>query len=375
MKKELFESFQLGPLALKNRIVMAPLTRSRAGEGEVPQDLNVEYYSQRASAGLIISEATQVSQQGQGYLWTPGIFTPAQVAGWNKVVAAVHGKGSKMFLQMWHVGRVSHETLQPGGQAPISSTVEAAEDTFSFALDQAGKPAQLPAAKPRLASLAELHQVLDDYTQGARNAKEAGFDGVEVHGANGYLFDQFLNSAVNMRDDVYGKQTKETRARLLLEAYDRVAAVFGADRVGVRISPFGSFGGMKPDPQVYETFLYVAGELKRRGAAYVHIVRGSQNDAEPVVPEEFLRAFRNAFGQAIIVTGGLDQMSAEKIITQDLADLAGFGTLFIANPDLPERFEHSWPLNEPDQTTFYGGGASGYTDYPFYSGESATLSR
>jgi N-ethylmaleimide reductase len=208
--------------------------------------------------------------------------------------------------------------------------------------------------------------VLEDYSQGARNAKEAGLDGIEVHGANGYLFDQFLNSTVNERDDEYGTQTKESRARLLLEAYDRVAAVFGAERVGVRISPFGSFGGMKPDPKVYETFLYVAEELKRRGAVYVHIVRGSQNDPEPVVPEEFFQAFRKAFGQSIIVTGGLDQLTAEKLIAEDIADLAGFGTLFISNSDLPARFEHSWPLNEPDQTTFYGGGAIGYTDYPAY---------
>ena len=366
MERTIFDIYRLGPLTLKNRIVMAPLTRSRAGKGEVPQDLNAEYYAQRGGAGLIISEATQVSQQGQGYLWTPGIFSSEQVAGWKKVVEAVHAKGAKMFLQMWHVGRVSHPTLQPEGEDPISSTEKAAEDTFSFALDEAGNPAQLPAAKPRQASIADLHQVLADYAQGARNAKEAGFDGVEVHGANGYLFDQFLNSAINERGDEYGTQTKDTRARLLLEAYDRVAEVLGADRVGVRISPFGSFGGMKPDPNVYETFLYVAEELKRRGAAYVHIVRGSQNDPEPVVPEEFFKAFRKAFGQTIIVTGGLNQQTAEKLLAQDFADLTGFGTLFISNPDLPARFEHNWPLNQPDQTMLYGGGATGYTDYPTY---------
>ncbi len=368
MSKTLFDTYRLGALTLKNRFVMAPLTRSRAAEGEAPQDLNAEYYGQRATAGLIISEATQVSQQGQGYLWTPGIFTQAQVAGWEKVVDMVHTKGSRIFLQMWHVGRVSHRTLQPGGGSPISSTDKAAEDTFSFALDEHGKPAQLPADKPRMASVSELQQVLADYAQGARNAKEAGFDGVEVHGANGYLFDQFLNSAVNERNDDYGTQSKETRTRLLLEAYDRVAEVFGADRVGVRISPFGSFGGMKPDPKVRETFLHLAEELKRRGAVYVHIVRGSQNDPEPVVPEDFFEEFRKTFGQTIIVTGGLDQKSAQEVLDKDFADLTGFGTLFIANPDLPARFKNGWPLNEPDQTTFYGGGAKGYTDYPTHPG-------
>ena len=371
MFRILFNSYQLGPLTLRNRIVMAPLTRSRAGKGEVPQELNAEYYAQRAGAGLIISEATQVSQLGQGYLWTPGIFTAAQTAGWKKVVEAVHSKGSRIFLQMWHVGRISHTTLQPGGQAPISSTEEAAEGTFAFALDEAGKPAQLPASKPRLASLDDLEQVLDDYAHGALLAKEAGFDGIEVHGANGYLFDQFLNSAVNNRSDIYGTQSKETRTRLLLEAYDRVAEVFGANRVGVRISPFGSFGGMKADPKVMETFLYLGEELKRRGAVYVHIVRGSQNDPDPVVPEEFFKVFRETFGQTIIVTGGLDQQTAEQLLEQDVADLTGFGTLFISNPDLPARFQNNWPLAEPDQTTFYGGSARGYTDYPSYQVEFA----
>ncbi len=369
--KTLFDSYPLGPITLKNRIVMAPLTRSRAGKGEVPGDLNAAYYEQRAGAGLIISEATQVSPQGQGYLWTPGIYSSEQADGWKKVVKAVQNRGGRMFLQMWHVGRISHTTLQPGGRAPLSSTEKAAENTFSFAYDSSGNPANVPASKPRMATVEELKQIIEDYGQAARNAEQAGFDGAEVHGANGYLFDQFLNSAVNERSDEYGNQSKESRARLLLEAFDRVAAVLGPERVGVRIAPYGSFGGMKPDPNVQETFLYVAEELTRRGAAYVHIVRGSQNDVAPVVPEEFFRSFRKAFGGTIIVTGGLDRSKAQAMLDENLADLLGFGMLFISNPDLPERFRNSWPLAKADESTLYGGGAKGYTDYPTHEDEVA----
>jgi 2,4-dienoyl-CoA reductase-like NADH-dependent reductase (Old Yellow Enzyme family) len=367
--RTLFDPYQLGPLTLKNRIVMAPLTRSRAGEGDAPGELNAQYYEQRACAGLIISEATQVSRQGQGYLWTPGIYSPEQVEGWKTVVNAVHGRGGRMFLQMWHVGRISHVTLQPNGKSPISSTDKPADKTFSFAYDADGNPANVPASQPRIATIAELKQVVADYSQGARNAKEAGFDGVEVHGANGYLFDQFLNSAVNERHDEYGNQSKETRTRLLLEAFDAVAAVFGPDRVGVRIAPFGNFGGMKADPNAEETFLHLAQELTRRKAVYVHIVLGSQNDPEPVVPEAFLRKFRNAFGGTIIVTGGLNKAKAEKLLQEDIADLFGFGMLFISNPDLVARFKHDWPLATADTSTLYGGSAKGYTDYPMHQEE------
>lgn len=345
---------------------MAPLTRSRAGEGDAPRELNAEYYEQRAGAGLIISEATQVSRQGQGYLWTPGIYTEQQVNGWKRVVSAVHSRGGHIFLQMWHVGRVSHTSLQPDGQPPISSTSKAAENTYSFAWNPEGQPANVAASQPRMATVAELKQVVADYQQGARNAQQAGFDGAEVHGANGYLFDQHLNSVVNERTDEYGNASKETRTRLLLEAWDAVAGVLGPERVGVRIAPFGNFGDMKPDPRAEETFLYLAAELSRRRAAYVHIVRGSQFDAKPVVPPEFLRKFREAFAGTLIVTGGLDQKTAEQLLQDGLTDLAGFGTLFISNPDLPERFRNGWPLAPADQTTFYGGDAHGYTDYPAY---------
>lgn len=364
--RTLFDSYRLGPLTLKNRIVMAPLTRSRAGEGDAPRELNAEYYQQRASAGLIISEATQVSKQGQGYLWTPGIYTEAQVNGWKAVTKAVHSRGGLIFLQMWHVGRISHTTLQPNGEAPISSTDKAAENTYSFALDAQCRPGNLPASKPRNATLDELRQVIQDYAAGARRAQAAGFDGAEIHGANGYLFDQFLNSVVNERNDDYGNQSKETRTRLLLEAFEAVAKVFGPERVGVRIAPFGKFGDMKPDPKVEETFLHLASKLGKRGAVYIHIVRGSQFDPEPVVPASFFPKMRQAYSGTLILTGGLNKQSAQQLLDDNAADLVGFGTLYISNPDLPERLRQDWPLAAGDQSTFYGGGANGYTDYPTY---------
>jgi 2,4-dienoyl-CoA reductase-like NADH-dependent reductase (Old Yellow Enzyme family) len=363
--KSLFDAYPLGPNLLKNRMVMAPLTRSRAGEGDTPGELNAEYYRQRAAAGLIVTEASQVSKQGQGYLWTPGTYTAQQVAGWKKVTRAVHDEGGKIFVQLWHVGRVSHTTLQPEGQAPLSSTDKAAQNTVSFAYDEAGKPANVPASNPRIASIADTKQVVADYRQAARNAVEAGFDGAEIHGANGYLFDQHLNSRVNERTDEYGRQTKETRTRLVLEAYDAVGDVMGADRVGIRIAPFGSFGGMLPDPDAEETFLYLAEQLGKRGAAYVHIVRGRFNE-NPVVPDEFLARFRRQFHGTMLVTGGLTQQAAEHLLAADLTDLVGFGSLYIANPDLVDRFRNAWPLNTPNPATFYGGGAAGYTDYPFH---------
>lgn len=371
MANSLFDTYRLGPTTLKNRIVMAPLTRSRAGAGDTPTELNAQYYEQRATAGLIVSEATQVSKQGQGYLWTPGIYTSEQVDGWKKVVRAVHGRDGKIFLQLWHVGRISHTTLQPEGKAPISSTDQTAENTYSFAYDAEGKPGNVPASQPTIATLDELKTVISDYGQAGRRAKEAGFDGCEVHGANGYLFDQFLNAEVNERSDEYGNQSKETRSRLLLEAFDAVAETFGAERVGVRIAPFGRFGGMKPDPKARETFGYVAEQLAQRKAAYIHVVRGTQLDTEPVVPDEFFGVLKRTFGGTLIVTGGLTKQTAERLVQEGLTDLVGFGTLFISNPDLPERLRNGWPLAQGDQSTFYGGGAKGYTDYPTYQDEQA----
>ena len=370
--KSLFDKYQLGPITLKNRVVMAPLTRSRSGRGDAPRELNAEYYRQRAGAGLIVSEATQVSQQGQGYLWTPGIYTEQQVEGWTKVTNAVHRADGRIFLQMWHVGRISHTTLQPNGQSPVSSTEKAARGSLSFAFDQRGKPANIPVSPPRIATKSELKQIISDFERGAHNVRKAGFDGAEIHGANGYLFDQFLNSAVNERDDEYGNQSKENRTRLLLEAYDTVAGVLSPDRVGVRIAPYGRFNDMQPDPKVEETFLYLAEELTKRGCVYFHVVRGSQLDPSPVVPDQFFEKLRKAFGRTIIITGGLDKAVAEQLLADNVADLLGFGTLFISNPDLPERLRNNWPLASADNRTFYGGDAEGYTDYPSHQEEFAT---
>jgi 2,4-dienoyl-CoA reductase-like NADH-dependent reductase (Old Yellow Enzyme family) len=370
--KILFDSYRLRSIALKNRIVMAPLTRARAGQGDAPRELNAEYYQQRASAGLIISEATQVSKQGQGYLWTPGIYSPEQVKGWKQVTDAVHSRGGKIFVQLWHVGRISHTSLQPNGESPLSSTDKAPQNSNVFALDEVGKPASVRPSKPRIATVEELKQVIADFEHAARNAKNVGFDGAEIHGANGYLFDQFLNSVVNERTDEYGNQFKETRTRLILEAFDAVAGVLGADRVGVRIAPYGSFNDMPPDPKVEETFLLLAQELRKRGAAYIHVVRGTQLDPAPVVPHEFLTKLRQTYGATTILTGGLTEHIAQQVLQDDLADLVGFGTLFISNPDLPERFKNNWPLTPGDQKTFYGGDAAGYTDYPKYQDELAT---
>ena len=370
--KSLFDPYPLGPITLKNRIVMAPLTRSRSGKGEAPRELNAEYYRQRSGAGLIVSEATQVSRQGQGYLWTPGIYTSLQGAGWKRVVDAVHEANGRIFLQMWHVGRISHTTLQPDGQAPVSSTEKAAEGSLSFALDQQGKPANIPVSKPRIATQAELRQIIADFEGAAHNVQTAGFDGAEIHGANGYIFDQFLNSVVNERNDEYGNQSKESRTRLLLEAFDVVAGVLGANRVGVRVAPYGRFNDMKTDPKVEETFLYLAEELKKRGCVYIHVVLGSQLDPAPVVPDSFLAKLRKTFGRTIILTGGLNKTIAERLLEEDFADLFGFGTLFISNPDLPERLKNNWPIAAADKRTFYGGDAEGYTDYPAYQDEFAT---
>jgi N-ethylmaleimide reductase len=367
--KSLLDSYQLGPIRLKNRIVMAPMTRSRAGQGDAPNELNVEYYRQRASAGLIVTEATQVSKQGQGYLWTPGIYSQEQAEGWKKVTQAVHTHDGKMFLQMWHVGRISHRTLQPNAQSPVSCTTKAAENSHSLAYDSAGNPARVPVSAPRIATIAELKEIIRDFEHAARNVKHAGFDGAEIHGAHGYLFDQFLNSAVNERSDEYGRQSKEDRTRFLLEAFEAVAGVLGAERVGVRISPDGRVNGMTPDPKAEETFLHLAQELTKRRAAYLHIVRGSQLDANAVLTPDFFAKVRKVFEATIIVNGDLTEEIAEQFLADDVADLVCFGTLFISNPDLPERFKNNWPLTPADEKRFYGGDAKGYTDYPAYQKE------
>ncbi len=348
---DLFTPFQLGALALPNRIVMAPMTRNRAGPGNVPGALAAQYYRQRASAGLIVTEATQVSSQGVGYPGTPGIHSAAQVAGWRRVTDAVHAGGGRIFLQLWHVGRISHPSLQPDGALPVApSAIAAKGEAFTASGPQ-------PFVTPRALETGEIPGVVGQFAEGARRALEAGFDGIEIHGANGYLIDQFLRDGTNRRTDRYGG-TRENRARFLLEVTEAVAAVWGAERVGVRISPRSDFNDMS-DSDPAATFGHVARALAPFGLAYLHVVEPVGADAAPLAP-----ALKGAFGGPLMVNGGYTRPLAEAALVRGEADLVSFGASFLANPDLPSRLARNAPLNVPDPATFYGGTERGYTDYP-----------
>jgi len=365
--RDLFAPMTLGPYTLLNRIVMAPLTRNRAGAGNVPQAMNVEYYAQRASAGLIITEATQVSPQGVGYPNTPGIHTPAQIQGWKKVTDAVHKRNGRIFLQLWHVGRISHPSLQLNGALPVApSAIKPEGEAYTYQGLQ-------PFVTPRALETGEIAGVIEQYRDAAQNALQAGFDGVEIHSANGYLLDQFLRNGTNHRTDAYGG-SMENRARLLLEVTEAVANVWGADRVGVRISPVHTFNSMY-DSQPHLTFGYVAKLLNRFGLAYLHVVESRYSDgAYPVKSAQAFddRMLRDAFQGTYMANAGYDRDRALTALRADDADLIAFGAMFIANPDLPLRLALNAPLNLPDVSTFYGGGEKGYTDYPFLELETAT---
>lgn len=352
MSQPLFTPYTIGSLKLPQRVVMAPMTRNRAGPGQVPTALMAEYYAQRASAGLLITEATQASLQGYGYPNTPGIHTDAQVEGWRRVTDAVHARGGRIYLQMWHVGRISHPVMQPGGALPVAPSAIAAEGTL---YTTEGPRAFVT---PRALELEELPGIVREFAEGARRAKEAGFDGVEVHGANGYLLDQFLRDGSNHRTDAYGG-TVEKRARLLLEVTEAIAGVLGADRVGVRLSPLNPFNSMS-DSDPANTFGYAAGALDRLGLAYLHVMAPV---ADPQTPR-LLPLMRERFRGPLMVNGGHTLQSANAVIADGLADLVSFGAPYLANPDLPERLLKGAPLNAPDKATFYGGDARGYTDYP-----------
>lgn len=362
----LFDPYPLGSLTLSSRIVMAPLTRCRAGQpGNVPTALNAEYYRQRASAGLIISEATQICQAGQGYPATPGIHTAEQIAGWRRVTDAVHSAGGKMFMQLWHVGRISHPAYQPDHGLPVAPSALAADGKVRF-IDAQGQIAEAPLPTPRALALDELPGLVQQYAAAARNAQAAGCDGVEVHGANGYLLDQFLNSRSNHRTDAYGGSV-QNRARLLLEVVQAVCAVWGAERVGVRLSPLGDFNDVGDDNPA-ETFGYVAERLNELGLAYLHLVEPGNAGSAPfsAVPgsDAIMALLREKFRGTLLVCGGYDRDRADAALAQGRADLIGFGRLFIANPDLPARLRLRAPLNAPNPATFYGGGEAGYVDYP-----------
>jgi N-ethylmaleimide reductase len=365
----LFKSYSLGNVFLKNRIVMPPMTRSRSAKGEVATDLMAEYYQQRASAGLIISEGTQISRQGQGYAWTPGIYTEAQVAGWKEVTKAVHEKGGKIFAQLWHVGRVSHTSLQENGQSPVSSTALLAEGVKVFLAkegkDSASGEGYLEQhSMPRALTIPEIEDIIKEYAQAAKNAISAGFDGVELHGANGYLIEQFIDSNTNHRTDNYGGSL-ENRLRFLQEVTTAVAAAIGADKVGVRQAPLTTLMGASDDnPE--ETYIAAAKILNKIGVAYIHIAEADWDNA-PVMSIEFKEAYRNAFRGTLIYSGKYSAEKAVEALQEGWADLIGFGRPFIANPDLPYRLQNDLPLNEPIKEKFFGGGAEGYTDYPSYN--------
>lgn len=356
----LFTPIQVGNTRLSNRVAMAPMTRSRAGAGDVPTALNATYYEQRASAGLIISEASQVSQQGQGYAWTPGVYTDAQTAGWKHVVDAVHAKGGHMALQLWHVGRISHPLLQPSGAAPVApSAIQARGQCFVIQPD--GTPANVPTAMPRALETSELPGIIADFTSAARSAMAAGFDFVEVHAANGYLLNQFLSPNSNQRTDAYGGSL-ENRARLVLEVVDAITAVIGADKVGVRLSPQGIFNDID-DPESTTMALYLAKAFTQRKLAFLHIAEPDWAGGAPLSPA-FRLQLREAFAGTLITCGGYNATTAEALLGANLADMVAFGRPFIANPDLVRRLRENAPLNTPDPATFYGGAEAGYTDYP-----------
>ena len=353
----LFQPFQLGDLTLRNRIVMAPLTRNRATHGtDAPNDLNVEYYRQRASAGLIISEATQISQQGQGYIWTPGIYTPEQVEGWRHVTKAVHDEGGLIFLQLWHVGRISHTSLQPNGGAPVApSAVPANAKTYIAS-------GFVDVSPPRALQAEEIPGIVRTYLNAAENAERAGFDGVELHGANGYLLDQFLRDGANKRTDAYGGSI-DNRTRLVIETVLTLCRVFPKERVGIRLSPTSHASDLQDsDPQ--PLFDYLARELSALKIGYMHVVEGDTGGPrDNGVPFDF-HALRKAFHGAYMANNGYDGATAEAAISSGQADLVAFGRPFIGNPDLPERLRQGAPLVQADHETWYGGGAKGYTDYP-----------
>jgi 2,4-dienoyl-CoA reductase-like NADH-dependent reductase (Old Yellow Enzyme family) len=364
--KNLFDNHQMGSVLLSNRVAMAPMTRSRVANG-VADEQTALYYRQRATAGLLVTEGTPISQEGTGFEFIPGIYTEEQIRGWRLVTDAVHAEGGKIFAQIWHVGRMSHTLLQKDGAQPVSASSKPARDGNSkaFIIHEDGTPGFADTSVPRPLATDEVGRVVQEFANAASNAIAAGFDGVEIHGANGYLIEQFLNPLVNDRTDRYAADTLENRTRFVLEVADAVIARVGREKTAIRLSPFGKLFDMPDHPLIEETYLHIAKELSDRGVAYIHLadqwIGGVQN-----ISNEFLRKFRNAYEGTLILAGSLDQNRAEQLVRDDLIDMAAFGQPFIANPDLVNRFKQNLPLAKPDRVTYYGGDAVGYTDYPTY---------
>ncbi|MBW8183291.1 alkene reductase [Shewanella nanhaiensis] len=361
----LFTPYKTAKLSLSNRMVMAPMTRSRTTQpGNIPNEMMAQYYAQRASTGLIITEATQISDDSQGYSYTPGVYTPDQILGWQKVTSAVHQSGGKIFNQLWHVGRVSHPVFQQG-LAPIAPSAIKPTDTQVWIVDAEHPDGQMvDCPVPREMTHQDIKRVVNDFADAAENAIEAGFDGIEIHGGNGYLIDQFLRTNSNHRVDSYGG-SRENRTRFLMEVVTEVSQRVGADKVGVRLAPFVTFKDMDC-PDIVNAILLAAEQLSQLGIAYLHLSEADWDDA-PQIPANFRVKLREVFKGTIIVAGRYDTARACEIIDSGYADLVAFGRAFIANPDLPFRLQTGKPLADFDKGPLFGGGAAGYTDYPNYS--------
>lgn len=359
---KLFSPYDLSGIELANRVVMAPMTRTRTPDN-VPNELTALYYAQRATAGLIVTEGLPISDEGRGYLYTPGLYTDEQTMAWRKVTEAVHAKGGKIFAQLWHVGRMSHTSLQPGNTAPVSAGEMPATNTTVYAWSETGKAEPVAPSVPRALSTEEVRRVTRDFVASALRAVEAGFDGIEIMAANAFLFDQFLSSELNARTDQYGGSIAN-RQRFLLETIDAIVDKIGGARVGVRLSPFGRLYDLRAYADEVETWMSVAAALGERELAYVHLnYQPTITAAE--VPAGFGEQFRQLYKGTLIAAGGFDRKLAEEELQKGNLDLIAFGTSYIANPDLVERMKNDWPLAVSDRSTFYGViGAEGYTNYP-----------
>ncbi|AVX38297.1 MULTISPECIES: alkene reductase [Yersinia] len=359
---KLFSPLKVGALTLPNRVFMAPLTRLRSIEpGDIPTPLMAEYYRQRASAGLIITEATQISFQAKGYAGAPGLHTQEQLNAWKKITQAVHEEGGHIAVQLWHVGRISHSSLQPNQQAPIAPSAIAA-DTRTTVRDESGAWVRVPCSTPRALETEEIPGIINDFRQATANAREAGFDYIELHAAHGYLLHQFMSPASNQRTDQYGGSI-ENRTRLTLEVVDATVAEWGSEHIGIRISPLGPFNGLDNGEDQEEAALYLIDELNKRKIAYLHISEPDWAGGKPY-SEAFRDAVRARFKGVIVGAGAYTAEKAEDLIEKGFIDAVAFGRSYISNPDLVARLQQHAPLNEPDGETFYGGGAKGYTDYP-----------
>ncbi|WP_338477551.1 alkene reductase [Pseudomonas trivialis] len=364
---------KLGHHLLNNRVVLPPLTRQRSAQpGDIATDLMAEYYRQRATAGFMVSEGTQIEPRGQGYAWTPGIYSPAQIEGWRKVTNAVHAEGGVIFAQLWHVGRVSHNALQPEGAAPVAPSAIQAQQAKAFIATGPGTGDLVQPPVPRALNLLEIDELVGQYAQAARNALDAGFDGVEIHSANGYLVNQFISAHSNQRDDQYGGSL-DNRLRFLREVVEAVSQVVGPERLGVRFSPLFSgtdqdrvyIGLVEEDP--HHTYIEAIKVLEQSGIAYVSIAEADWDNA-PDLPDSFRQAVRSAFSGRIIYAGRYTAERGARLVEAGLADLIAFGRPFIANPDLPQRLFNGWPLNPLRAEGMYGGSELGYVDYPAYAG-------